>query len=88
MCLRRWKNPRDVLLVIDACAAIPGSATSLVRRHADVDWLISCRGVVENRVLDRTGHLHCVDELDCTLEGNRVELRGGAVMVLEGKLRF
>ena len=27
-------------------------------------------------------------DLDCTLEGNRVELRGGAVMVLEGKLRF
>lgn len=27
-------------------------------------------------------------DLDCTLQGNRVELKGGAVMVIEGKLRF
>jgi PhzF family phenazine biosynthesis protein len=27
-------------------------------------------------------------ELDCMLSGNRVELKGGAVMVLEGKMRF
>jgi len=27
-------------------------------------------------------------ELECSLDGNRVELKGGAVMVLEGRLRF
>jgi predicted PhzF superfamily epimerase YddE/YHI9 len=27
-------------------------------------------------------------EIECVLENNRVELKGGAVLVLEGRLRF